>query len=76
LALSIAQAVTATGGAISRTRLFSLIGSGEIDARRVGRRTVVLSDSLKAFLDRAPSARPDRTGRVDSAKHETEAGAL
>ena len=55
-ALSIAAAVQSTGGAISRTRIFELIREGEIDARKVGRRTVVVSDSLRAFLMRQPRA--------------------
>ena len=57
LAYSITAAVAATGNAVSRTRLFALIKAGEIDARRVGRRTVVIADSLRAYLDRAPPAR-------------------
>jgi hypothetical protein len=54
IALSIAGAVGACGGAISRTRLFSLVKSGEIDARRVGRRTVIVADSLRAYIERQP----------------------
>jgi hypothetical protein len=57
MALSIAGAVLATGSAVSRTRMFALIKAGEIDARRIGRRTVVMADSLRAYLDRAPAAR-------------------
>jgi hypothetical protein len=57
MALSIAGAVQATGNAVSRTRMFALIKAGEIDARRIGRRTVIIADSLRAYLDRAPAAR-------------------
>jgi hypothetical protein len=49
-------AVEATGRAISRTRLFELIRTGEIDARKVGRRTVVMADSLHEYLQRQPKA--------------------
>ena len=56
IAYSIPAAVQATGGAISRTRMFDLIRTREIDARKVGRRTVIIADSLRAFLDRAPRA--------------------
>jgi hypothetical protein len=56
LAFSIAAAVNATGNAISRTRLFELIRDGEIDARKVGRRTVIVADSLRAYLLRQPKA--------------------
>lgn len=55
-ALSIAAAVAATGNAVSRTRLFDLIKRGDVDARKVGRRTVVLADSLKAYIERQPKA--------------------
>ena len=55
-ALSIASAVQATGNAVSRTRLFDLIRTGEVDARKVGRRTVVVADSLRAYLLRQPRA--------------------
>jgi len=57
IAYGITTAVRATGGAVSRTRLFELIKAGEIDARRVGRRTVIMADSLRAFLERQPPAR-------------------
>ena len=56
---SIAEAVTATGGAISRTHMFDLINRGEIDAPRIGRRTVivaagVLVDGLRWKRKRRP----------------------
>lgn len=54
--LSIAAAVAFTGGAISRTRIFELIKSGDLEARKVGRRTVVLTESLRGFLERQPKA--------------------
>jgi hypothetical protein len=54
--LSIAAAVGATGNAVSRTRLFELIRTGEVDARKVGRRTVVIADSLRDYLMRQPRA--------------------
>jgi hypothetical protein len=56
VAYSIAAAVQATGNAVSRTRMFDLIKRGEIDARKVGRRTIVLADSLRDYLARQPRA--------------------
>jgi hypothetical protein len=56
MAYSIASAVEATGKAISRTRMFEAIKTGELDARKVGRRTVIMADSLRAFLERQPRA--------------------
>ncbi len=55
-ALSIAAAVQATGNAVSRTRLFDLIRTGEVDARKVGRRTVVITASLRNYIARQPRA--------------------
>jgi hypothetical protein len=55
-ALSIAAAVRATGNAISRTRLFDLIRTGEVDARKVGRRTVVMAESLRSYVERQRKA--------------------
>ncbi len=57
MSYSIAEAVAVTGGAVSRTRLFALIASGEIDARRCGKRTVILADSLRRYLESLPAAR-------------------
>jgi hypothetical protein len=56
IAYSIPAAVQATGNAISRTRIFALIKSGDLDARKVGRRTVIIADSLRAFIARQPRA--------------------
>jgi hypothetical protein len=53
---SIATAVSATGNAISRSRLFELIRTGQIDARKVGRRTVIVADSLRDYVLRQPKA--------------------
>jgi hypothetical protein len=55
-ALSIASAVGATGNAISRTRMFELIKQGEVDARKIGRRTVIIADSLRGYIERQPKA--------------------
>jgi hypothetical protein len=55
-ALSITAAVASTGNAVSRTRLFDLIRTGEVDARKVGRRTVILADSLRDYITRQPRA--------------------
>jgi excisionase family DNA binding protein len=48
LAYSIGQASTRTG--LSRTTIYALIKSGKIEARKSGRRTLILSDALDAFL--------------------------
>lgn len=57
-AFTVTGAVTYSG--CSRSRLYDAIKGGELDARQVGRRTLIVGDSLRAFLDRLPStgARP------------------
>jgi hypothetical protein len=47
---SIAGAVRATGNSVSRIRMFELIKAGAIDARKIGRRTVVIPDSLQVSM--------------------------
>lgn len=37
-----------------RTRLYELIGEGQIEARKCGRRTIVEVASLDRYLDNAP----------------------
>lgn len=51
---SVKDAVKATG--FSRSRLYLLLNSGEIEARKIGRRTVIPATSLAAFVDRQPRA--------------------
>lgn len=46
---SIDQASTVTG--LGRTKLYQLINSGELKARKIGRKTIILKDDLEAFLD-------------------------
>jgi hypothetical protein len=40
----------------TRSRLYDLIGSGDIEARKAGRRTLIVGDSLRAHLARLPRA--------------------
>jgi excisionase family DNA binding protein len=48
ISVRIPEAVRMTG--LSRSRIYQLIASGEIEAAKVGRATVVLVASLKTFL--------------------------
>lgn len=50
--LTIARAVALFG--IGRTKLYALIQDGEIEAFKIGRRTLVRADSARAFIDRLP----------------------
>ncbi|HEX5185053.1 MAG TPA: helix-turn-helix domain-containing protein [Allosphingosinicella sp.] len=50
ISVRIPEAVRLTG--LSRSRLYELIGSGEIEFVKVGASTLVLVESLRAFIDR------------------------
>jgi excisionase family DNA binding protein len=54
---SIREAVGATGGAVPRTTIYKLIKEGRLDARKSGRRTIVLADSLRKYVENLPPAR-------------------
>lgn len=54
LAFTIPTAVKASG--IGRTRMYELIGAGTIEARKAGTRTLVMTDSLRAYLSTLPPA--------------------
>jgi hypothetical protein len=55
IAYTIAGAISASG--MSRTRLYALIGSEDISAIKVGRRTLIRSESLRRYIDTLPSAK-------------------
>ena len=54
LALTISGACKHAG--IGRTTLYALIAEGRIAARKCGSKTLVLTDSLRAYLDTLPPA--------------------
>jgi excisionase family DNA binding protein len=47
---------------IGRTRLYELIGAGKLEALKAGKRTLIVSDSLRRYLETLPRA-DVRTGR-------------
>jgi excisionase family DNA binding protein len=53
-AMTIAQAVQSSG--LSRSTLYELIGAGKLDARKVAGRTLILAESLRAFIEGSPKA--------------------
>jgi hypothetical protein len=54
LVYSVRGAVTASDGALSRSRLYLLIKSGAIDSRKEGRRRVILGPSYRRYLATGP----------------------
>jgi excisionase family DNA binding protein len=52
LALGVAEAAKAAG--VGRTTLFEAIRKGEIAAKKVGRRTIITTDDLDAWLKSLP----------------------
>lgn len=54
LAVTIPGAVSMTG--LGRSRIYELIGTGTLEARKAGRRTLVMTDSLRAYLSTLPPA--------------------
>ena len=47
-ALSIEETMSATG--IGRTKLYELINAGELKAKKIGKRTIILKTDLDEFL--------------------------
>ena len=54
LTYTIAQVCSAAN--FGRTTVYALIGTGALRAVKVGRRTMVLADDLKQFLQNLPAA--------------------
>ena len=54
LAWTIEGAVKVSG--LARSRIYELMGKGELVARKAGRRTLIMGDSLRAYLENLPSA--------------------
>ena len=55
VAVSINEAVQIFG--IGRSTLYQAMNTGELPARKLGTRTIILFDDLKAYLDRLPPYR-------------------
>jgi excisionase family DNA binding protein len=53
LALSVAEACRALG--IGRTSLYALLRAGQLEARKVGRRTLIPAESLRSLLTSLPT---------------------
>jgi excisionase family DNA binding protein len=56
--LSIREAARKIG--CSRSKAYDLLAKGQLKARKIGRRTVVLSEDVDRLLDSLPDARDGR----------------
>lgn len=54
VAFHIGKLPEATGGAVTRTAAYQAIREGKLVARKSGRRTIILADDLRAFLETLP----------------------
>jgi hypothetical protein len=68
LCCAIDEVPRATGGAISRTRVYALLKSGKLKAKRAGRRTIIPADELRRCI----AALPDRTLRIARTRNNNE----
>lgn len=59
LAYTIAEACAAAR--VGRTVLYELIRDGQLPARKCGRRTVVLADDLRRWIEGLPAIQPSQT---------------
>jgi excisionase family DNA binding protein len=53
MAVSIAQAVSLTG--VGRSTLYKAIQRGELPIRKAGRRTLLLTDDLRCWIQQLPA---------------------
>jgi len=58
LLLSIADAKRVAG--LGRTKLYDLIGSGDVVAKKAGRRTLVCAASLRGYVESLPAVEPKK----------------
>ena len=63
--LTIQGAISYSG--CSRSRLYDAIKAGQLEARQIGRRTLIVGDSLRAFLDGLPKAGRAQPGQKKAA---------
>jgi excisionase family DNA binding protein len=59
LALQVHDAVRVSG--LGRSSLYEAIRNGRLPIRKAGRRTLILADDLKRFVESLPSAKPSKT---------------
>jgi excisionase family DNA binding protein len=62
LAMSIAEAAIETG--VGRDHLYAAIRDGRLQAKKLGRRTLVTHDALQQFLDALPPLNLAKAGKA------------
>lgn len=60
IALTVASAVSVLG--IGKTKLYELLASGDLEAIRLGRRTLILQVSIEALVERLRGKASDASG--------------
>lgn len=65
IAIGIKEAASIIG--VSRAKMYQLLGSGALPARKVGNRTLILKSDLQNFIESAPPYSPltDKRGTDD-----------
>jgi excisionase family DNA binding protein len=53
LSLNLKQAVEVTG--LTRSHLYEAMKRGELSARKAGRRTIIMADELRRYVESLPS---------------------
>ena len=71
LAYSIAETCMRSG--IGRTSIYDMIKSGQLTARKRGRRTLILADDLRRCLELLPpiKAEPDKRDAISATQERT-----
>jgi excisionase family DNA binding protein len=69
IAYSIAETCRVSG--IGRTNIYGLIKAGALRARKHGKRTLVLHDDLRAFLEGLPDPTADQAQPSSRRRHST-----
>ncbi|MBX9465560.1 MAG: helix-turn-helix domain-containing protein [Aquamicrobium sp.] len=55
ISLNIRQAVEASG--LTRSHLYIAMSDGKLTARKAGRRTIIMADDLRRYVESLPTAR-------------------
>jgi excisionase family DNA binding protein len=60
LVFTLSEAKASAG--VGRSTLYAAIASGKLPARKLGRRTLIMADDLKAWLTSLPKVQPSKRG--------------